>query len=80
MAVGEKGEGDEFGLGNETAYTMLDVAKLFGSTVEMLPERAGNRQSSDLDTTKSRTLGWSAKVSLEDEIAKFLQKHTPHEK
>lgn len=75
ILVGERGEGDEFGLGNEKSYAMLDVAKLFGGTIEMLPERPGNRQSSDLDTTKSRTLGWSPKVSLEDEIAKFVKEH-----
>ncbi len=73
ILVGEKGEGDEFGLGNEKSYAMLDVAKLFGGKIEMLPERAGNRMSSDLDTTKSRAIGWSAKISLEDEIAKFLK-------
>ena len=73
ILVGDKGEGDEYGLGNEKAYAMLDVAHLFGGHVEMLPERPGNRQASDLDTTKSRALGWSAKISLEDEIAKFIK-------
>jgi UDP-glucose 4-epimerase len=75
VLVAEKGEGDEFGLGNETSYAMLDVAKLFGGKIEMLPERPGNRQSSGLDTTKSRALGWAPKVSLEEEIAKFVKDH-----
>jgi UDP-glucose 4-epimerase len=72
ILVGEKGESDEFGLGNEKSYSMLDVAHLFGGSIEMLPERPGNRLSSDLDTTKSRALGWEPKVSLETEIAKFV--------
>jgi UDP-glucose 4-epimerase len=72
ILVAEKGEGDEFGLGNTTPYAMIDVARMFGGPIEMLPERAGNRNSSDLDTAKSNALGWRAKVSLEDEIVKFL--------
>lgn len=76
VLVGEKGEGDEFGLGNEKSYAMRDVASLFNTEIEMLSERPGNRQKSDLDTSKSRMLGWSAKVSLEDEIQKFCKEHT----
>lgn len=72
LLVAEKGKGDEYGLGNEKSYTMLEVANLFGGTIEMTPERPGNRQGSDLDTTKSRAIGWSAKISLEDEIAKIV--------
>jgi UDP-glucose 4-epimerase len=75
MLVGEKGEGEEFGLGNETMYSMINVAKLFGTKIEMLPERPGNRTSSSLDTTKSKKLGWIAKRSLEDYIRDFI-KHT----
>ncbi len=73
VLVGDKGEGEEYGLGNEKSYSMLDVAKLFNSNIEILPERAGNRQTSELDASRSKALGWSAKISLEDEIAKFLE-------
>lgn len=73
--VGEKGEGDEYGLGNERSYTMLEVANLFHASVEMLPEHSGNRHSSNLDISKSKALGWSPKVSLEEEVVNFLQKN-----
>lgn len=72
LLVAEKGEGDEFGLGDEREYTILEVAKLFGGQVEMLPERAGNRMHSAIDTTKSKALGWSVKNSLEDYIASIV--------
>jgi UDP-glucose 4-epimerase len=76
ILVGEKGEGDEYGLGNEHAYAILDIAKLFGSEVVMMPARAGNRMQSGLDTTKSNALGWQAKISVKDYIAEFI-KHNP---
>lgn len=68
LLVGERGDGDEYGLGAEEAYSILDVAKLFGGTVQMRPEVAGNRMDSTLDTTKARALGWTAKRTLTDYI------------
>lgn len=64
MLVGEKGEGDEFGLGADEDYSVLDVAELFGGAIEMLPERAGNRMTAKLDATKSQALGWKSKHQL----------------
>lgn len=73
ILVGEKGEGDEFGLGNERSYSMVEVAKLFGGDAVMLPERAGNRMTSSLDTTKINALGWKATRSLEEYIGAFVR-------
>jgi UDP-glucose 4-epimerase len=75
MRVGESGAGDEYGLGNEKQFSMLEVARLFGSDILMLPERAGNRMSSGLDTAKSKALGWEAERRLEDYIQEFLNAH-----
>lgn len=80
ILVGEKGEGDEFGLGNEKAYSMLHVARLFGTDIIMLPPRIGNRMTSGIDTSKSRALGWEPKVSLEDEIHTLTKGLLPREK
>ncbi|MBI5456438.1 NAD-dependent epimerase/dehydratase family protein [Candidatus Kaiserbacteria bacterium] len=68
MLVGEKGEGDDFGLGDTREYSVLEVAKLFGSPIEMLPERPGNRMSSPVDVAKATKLGWSVQHSVEDYI------------
>lgn len=76
IAVGEKGMGDEYGLGNEQAISILDVARLFGAEIIMMPERVGNRMESGLDTTKSRGLGWQARRSVKDYISEFLRTHT----
>jgi UDP-glucose 4-epimerase len=68
VLVGEKGYGDEFGIGNSEAYTILEIAKMFGGNVEMLPERMGNRMTADVVTSKTEALGWKAKSSIADYI------------
>ncbi len=68
LMVGAKGEGDEFGLGAEESYSILDIAKMFGGKIEMRPEVKGNRMSAKLDATKSHALGWRAKNRVEDYI------------
>ncbi|MDB5225303.1 MAG: ADP-L-glycero-D-manno-heptose-6-epimerase [Candidatus Adlerbacteria bacterium] len=73
ILVGEKGEGDEFGLGAAEPYSVLEVAELFGDPIEMMPEAQGNRMDAALDTTKSRALGWSQKRFLRDYIKTAIQ-------
>ncbi len=59
ILVGEKGEGDEYGLGHKDSYSVLEVAEMFGSDVVMLPERAGNRMNSSVDNSRAKLeLGW----------------------
>ncbi|HYD92918.1 MAG TPA: NAD-dependent epimerase/dehydratase family protein [Candidatus Paceibacterota bacterium] len=69
MLVGEKGRGDDFGIGSERAYSILEVAKLYGGEVELGPEVRGNRMGSTLDASKVRALGWEPKHNLDDYIA-----------
>lgn len=68
LLVGEKGEGDEFGLGAREAYSVIEVAEMFGGKIEMLPERQGNRMSAMLDDAKSRMLGWEPTRRLPEYI------------
>lgn len=75
VLVGEKGEGDEYGLGNEKAYSISEIAKMFGGEILLLPERKGNRMMSDLDTTKTFVLGWKPQYSLEKYIGDFVKMH-----
>lgn len=72
MLVGEKGEGDSFGIGNKEAFTLLEVAQMFGGEIVMGPEVAGNRMSSDIDTTKTELLGWKYKRTLPEYIRASL--------
>jgi len=71
-AVGEGGDGDEYGLGAEKSYSILEIARLFGSEVVMLPERKGNRMGSSIDLSKSRQLGWRAERDVAEYIRELL--------
>ncbi len=71
VLVGEKGLGDDFGIGDETAYSILEVAQLFGSEIQMMPETPGNRMGSEIDTAKTRALGWERRRTLPEYIAEF---------
>lgn len=68
ILIGEKGHGDEYGIGNPLAYTVLDVAKMYGGKIEMLPERKGNRMIASVMSDKTRVLGWEPKMNLEEYI------------
>lgn len=68
LLIGEKGQGDEFGLGADEDFSILEVAELFGGEIQMQPERAGNRMTAKLDATKSQALGWKASRKLPEYI------------
>jgi len=72
LLIGEKGEGDEYGLGSEESYSIMEVAEMFGNDTRMIPNRRGNRQDAEIDLTKSRTLGWKTKNHLKDYIKSFV--------
>lgn len=73
MFVGANGEGDDFGIGDEQAYSILDVARMFGGNIVMGPAVPGNRMVSDIDTLKTRALGWSPKRNLKDYIGSITK-------
>lgn len=68
VLIGEKGRGDEYGIGSPEAFTILEVAKMFKGQIEMLPERRGNRMSAPVISEKTEALGWIPKRSLKDYI------------
>lgn len=74
ILVGGKGEGDDYGLGAEDGYSILDIAKAFGSEVIMLPERKGNRMSASVELARSKNeLGWHAEKKIVDHIKNFIE-------
>jgi len=73
VAVGEKGQGDEYGLGHSDSYSILEVANMFGGNIEMVPNRPGNRRTSRVDLHRAQLeLGWHTKYNLPDYIASLI--------
>lgn len=71
LLVGERGRGDGYCIGNGKSYSVLEIAKLFGGEIQMLPARKGDRNYSKIDPTKIRGLGWSPSIDVKDHIERF---------
>lgn len=73
LLVGENGYGDEFGIGNPIAYSILEIAEFFGGQIEMRPERKGNRMTADVVTAKTSALGWKPQYDIKEYILDLIK-------
>ena len=64
ILVGNYGSGDNYGIGCSESYSILEIAKAFGSKIKMLPERKGNRMTAEVVCRKTKDLGWSETRSV----------------
>jgi UDP-glucose 4-epimerase len=71
VLVGEHGKGDGYGIGSDTAYSVLDVAQFFGGEILMMPERQGNRMLGGVQNEKTKSLGWKPEHTLKEYIESF---------
>lgn len=75
VLVGENGYGDEFGIGSPDAYSIKEIAQMFGGKIDMLPERKGNRMTADVMTSKTEALGWKPTRNIQEYIQELKQDH-----
>ena len=68
LLVGEKGYGDNFGIGAAEEYSIIELAEMFGGKIEWISERKGNRHSSELRTDKVKQLGWKQQKKLTEYV------------
>jgi len=69
IRVGERGHGDEYGLGHPDAYSIVDVASMFGGEIEYLEERPGNRSTARVETDRATLeLNWQPMRTLPEYI------------
>lgn len=74
ILVGEKGLGDDYGIGSPDSYSILEIAKMFDNLkIEMLPERPGNRMTAKVITKKTIELGWVPSKSVVDYIKENIK-------
>ena len=58
IVVGKKGEGDDFGIGADKSYTIIEIAKMLNMKHIIKPAKKGNRLDAALKTSKTKKLGW----------------------
>jgi hypothetical protein len=64
LLVAEKGQGDNYGIGADESFSVLDVARMFGGEIMMMPPRKGNRMLGGVDNEKVKALGWTQQHTL----------------
>jgi UDP-glucose 4-epimerase len=73
ILVGERGEGDNYGIGCSQSFSVLEIANMFNAEIKMLPERKGNRMSAKVVCNKTKELGWKETRSIRDYIHDTLK-------
>ncbi|MDQ5938596.1 MAG: ADP-L-glycero-D-manno-heptose-6-epimerase [Patescibacteria group bacterium] len=68
MLASAKGKNDEYGICAKEVHSLLEVAKMFGSKIKMLPQTKTSRSSDSIDSKKIKALGWRQKHTLKQYI------------
>ena len=69
----KKGNQNEYMLGTNKTYTILQIAKMFKSKFTFLPQRSGERFGSTmLNNNAQKILGYKAKKSIKDYIKNII--------
>lgn len=74
ILVGEKGQGDEYGIGSNKSYATKEVAEMFQSKIKALPARKTSRPSAKVNIKKVKALGWKETKNLKDYINEIIKK------
>jgi UDP-glucose 4-epimerase len=73
ILAAEKGSGDGYLLGTGVNHSLLEVAQMFKHPYEFIPERKGERFTSQAYASKAQEeLGWHAKRSLPEYVDQWL--------
>jgi len=72
--VATDGGHEDYGIGSDESFSILDLAKKIGGDIEFVPERKGNRLDAELKTEATKNLGWATEGSLTEYIDSALAK------
>lgn len=73
VLVGNNGSGDNYGIGCSKSYSILEIAEMFNTDIEMLPERNGNRMTAEVVCKKTKDLGWKERKSVKSYIENVVK-------
>lgn len=68
LLAAEKGMNEDYGIGSDTSFSILELCALLEMEPEYEPEREGNRNMSPLLNQKIKELGWCESMSLPEYI------------
>jgi UDP-glucose 4-epimerase len=76
ILASNKLENDEYQLGSGRDYSILEIAKMFGSEIKFVNSRPGDRKTSLANTEETKEkLGWIPKMNLDNWIKNIILKH-----
>ena len=73
--MAKKGVGDNFGIGSNKSYTIIEVAEMLEMSYKMTNRKKGNRLDASLKTTKTKELGWKPTMCLKEYLQNHFQKN-----
>lgn len=73
LLVIAKGHGDGHGIASDDSWSIVQLAQQLSDNVVMTPAVIGNRQTTEIVTSKTRALGWQPRQSLQQ----YLQANQP---
>jgi len=75
ILVAEKGEGDNYALNNEKAYSIIEIAEAFGGPIKYVEGYSGREKSGEAPSKAREELGWDTSVDVIDYIKDFVEKN-----
>ena len=71
----KKGKQNEYMLGTQKQYTVLQIARMFKTKIKFLPSRDGERSGSSIPNNNALNyLGFKSKIDIKDYIYNYIKK------
>ena len=72
----KKGNQNEYMLGTQKTYSIIEIAKFFNSKIKYLPSRPGERFGSTIKNNNAKKiLGYKSKIDIKDYIKKIISQN-----
>ena len=74
LLVGKKGSGDDYGIGSDKNYTIIEIVDILNMKYKLTPLRKGNRLDASLKNLKTKKLGWKPRYNLKKYLLNEIKK------